>query len=69
MSIDEQIQSCFNCVGPDTTIKRMVLPYYWFAYNFTRIDGIKFEGHDAVTIDCYDIDDICIYRVVTCDIK
>lgn len=67
-SINQQIQSCISCFEPDT-IKRMVIPYYWFAHQFTRVDGITFEGHDKPLIDCFDINNELIYRVVVCEIN
>lgn len=62
--INEQIQACINAFEPDT-IKRMVIPYFWFSYQFTRVPGITFQGHDFTWIDCYDVNDKLIYRMVT----
>ena len=67
-SINEQIQSCISCYPPNT-VKRMLLPYYWFSYQFTRVSGITFEGHDEKLIECYNIDNELIHRVVICDIN
>mgnify|MGYP003705660235 CR=1 FL=1 len=64
-SINKQIENCVSCFEANT-IKRMVIPYFWFSYQFTRISGITFEGHDLPTIDCYDVNNEIIRRVVVC---
>jgi hypothetical protein len=66
-SINKQIESCVSCFEANT-IKRMVIPYFWFSYQFTRISGITFEGHDQSTIDCYNNNNELIHRVVICEL-
>lgn len=46
-------------------VKKIIIPYYWFSYSFTRLPNVKFEGHDEDIIEFYDIDDVCLTKNVT----
>jgi hypothetical protein len=62
-SINEQIE--FGINQSNNRVKKIIIPYYWFSYSFTRIPDIKFEGHDNEVIEFYDGDDNCISKNVT----
>ena len=50
--INQQINGGIEEFGD--RVKKIVIPYYWFSYSFTRIPDIKFEGHDMERIEFYD---------------
>ena len=62
-SINEQIE--FGINQSNNRVKKIIIPYYWFSYSFTRIPDIKVEGHDNEVIEFYDGDDNCISKNVT----
>ena len=66
-TINEQINSGIEEFGD--TIKKIIIPYYWFAYSFTRLPNIKFEGHDMERIEFYDGNDNCLRINVTIKIN
>ena len=65
--INEQINSGIEEFGD--TVKKIIMPYYWFAYPFTRLPNIKFEGHDMERIEFYDENDNCLRINVTIKIN
>lgn len=61
--IDQQINGGIEEFGD--TVKKIVIPYHWFAHSFTRLPNIKFEGHDRERIEFYDENDNCLRINVT----
>jgi hypothetical protein len=63
--IEDQIQSCINSIPSDQTIKKMTIPFHWFAYTFARPENITLEGHDCESIVCHDENNNCLTIVIT----
>jgi hypothetical protein len=61
--INQQINNGIEEFGDK--VKRIVIPYHWFAHSFTRIPNIKFEGHDMERIEFYDENNECLQINVT----
>lgn len=61
--INQQINNGIEEFGDK--IKRIVIPYHWFAHSFIRIPSIKFEGHDMERIEFYDENNECLQINVT----
>lgn len=62
-SINNQINSGIEEFGD--VVKKIIIPYNWFAYSFTRIPNVKFEGHDMPRIEFYDENNNCLRINVT----
>jgi len=58
-AIEDQIQSCIESVGSNT-VAYMVIPNYWFGYNFTKPENVEFSGHDSESMVAYDADGNCL---------
>lgn len=65
--INEQINSGINEFSD--RVRKIVIPYHWFSYHFTRIPNIKFEGHDMERIEFYDENGECLRINVTLKIN
>jgi len=58
-AIEDQIQSCIESVGSNT-VASMVIPNYWFAYDFTKPENVQLSGHDSESMVAYDADGNCL---------
>ncbi len=65
--INQQINGGIEEFGD--RVKKIVIPYYWFSYSFTRMPDIKFEGHDMERIEFYDENNECLRINVTIKIN